>query len=62
MSVNCIMRGISYCFARFTGDVWGGPDSQMLMEDIQVIKPTIFGSFPIFFNRIYHNVISRLPE
>ncbi len=34
MAANCLIRGMRYCFSRFTGDVWGGPDPQLLMEDI----------------------------
>lgn len=28
-------------------------DTQMLIKDIATLKPTIFGSFPAFYNKIY---------
>ena len=52
----CIRHAAPFCFARSSADVWSGPDSQMLMEDLALLKPTIFGSFPMFFNKIYRNV------
>jgi long-subunit acyl-CoA synthetase (AMP-forming) len=33
-----------------------------LMEDMRELKPTIFGSFPLFFNKIYRNVMSRIDK
>jgi long-chain acyl-CoA synthetase len=27
-----------------------------LVQDIQILKPTIFGSFPAFFNKIYSKI------
>lgn len=61
MCFICVRYGIPFCFARSSADVWGGPDSQMLMEDLALLKPTIFGSFPMFFNKIYRNVQNKLP-
>ena len=57
----CVRFGMQLCFARFTGDVWGGPDPQLLIEDLQSLKPTIFASFPLFFNQIFRNVQNSLP-
>ena len=57
----CVKHGMQICFARFTGDVWGGPDPLLLMEDLQSLKPTLFASFPLFFNKIYRNVQNSLP-
>ena len=33
-----------------------------IMEDIQVAKPTIFGSFPLFYNKLYRNVMNRMAQ
>ena len=34
----------------------------MMMEDIQVLKPTIFGSFPLFFNKIYKSTCENFSK
>lgn len=57
----CIRHRIPLSFARTGSDVWEGPDPQLLIEDLQASKPTIFGSFPTFFNKIYRSVQSKLP-
>jgi len=35
---------------------------KMVMEDIQVAQPTIFGSFPLFYNKLYRNVMNRMAQ
>ena len=45
MHVNAVMH--SFCIGYSSGDV------QMLIKDIGALKPTIFGSFPAFYNKIY---------
>jgi len=34
----------------------------MMMEDIRELKPTIFGSFPMFFNKIYKTACENLAK
>ena len=34
----------------------------MLMEDIRELKPTIFGSFPQFFNKIYNSSLENIAK
>ena len=33
-----------------------------VLEDIQVAKPTIFGSFPLFYNELYRNVMNGMAQ
>ena len=32
------------------------------MEDIRDLRPTFFGTFPMFYNKIYRSVILKLAE
>ena len=46
-------------YPRFSGDL-KNPDPLMLMDDLKILQPSIFGSFPIFFNKIYRKVLERM--
>jgi long-subunit acyl-CoA synthetase (AMP-forming) len=34
----------------------------MLIEDLQTLKPTVFGSFPLFYNRIAKAINAKMEE
>lgn len=59
---NCLINGIQIGYPRFVGDVTQGPNPQMLLEDISEFKPTFLGSFPLFYNKIYRNVLNRISK
>ena len=48
MHIDAIMFG--FCIGYSSGDI------KNLVNDIQVLKPTIFGSFPAFFNKIHSKI------
>ena len=48
MVTNSIMHGFRVGFS--SGNMLA------LVQDIQMLKPTVFGSFPAFFNKIYSKI------
>ena len=48
MHINAIMNGFRIGYS--SGDI------KNLVNDIQVLKPTVFGSFPAFFNKIFDKI------
>lgn len=59
---NCTVFGLQIGYARFSGDITGSLNPTMLMDDLKELKPTIFGSFPLFYNKIYRNVMYRISQ
>ena len=37
-------------------------DIKSLVNDINVLKPTVFGSFPAFFNKIYQKIKENIEQ
>ena len=35
---------------------------KMLIEDLQTLRPTIFGSFPLFYNRIAKAINAKMEQ
>ena len=35
-------------------------DMKMLVSDIQALRPTVFGSFPAFYNKIYSKIRDKV--
>ena len=48
MHINAIMNGFRIGYS--SGDI------KNLVHDIQILKPTVFGSFPAFFNKIFDKI------
>jgi long-chain acyl-CoA synthetase len=36
--------------------------SKMMIEDLQTLKPTVFGSFPLFYNKIMKAILSKIEQ
>ena len=54
MLTNSIMYGIRIGFSS------GSIDN--LISDIQTLRPTVFGSFPTFFNKIYQKIKENIEK
>ena len=52
--------GISLCFGMKCGYFRG--DVQKLMDDLAILKPTIFPSVPRLYTRIYSSIKSKFDE
>ena len=48
MHINSVMNGFRIGYS--SGDIIN------LVNDIQILKPTVFGSFPAFFNKIFNKI------
>lgn len=48
MHINAVMHGFRVGYS--SGDI------KNLVNDIQILKPTVFGSFPAFFNKIFDKI------
>jgi long-chain acyl-CoA synthetase len=35
-------------------------DKMKLVQDIQILRPTVFGSFPVFFDKIYSKIKEKI--
>ena len=54
MHVDAVMFG--FCIGYSSGEI------KNLITDIQRLRPTIFGSFPGFFNKIYEKIKDNIEE
>ena len=57
-----LVYGIQLGYPRRPDVIWEGPNPTTLMDDIRDLKPTFFGTFPMFYNKIYRSVILKLAE
>ena len=60
MMCICFVFGIQIGYPRFAGDARKGPNPAMFLEDMRELKPTLFGSFPLLYNKIFRNVMNRI--
>lgn len=61
VSVTLIF-GIQLGYPRHPDVIWDEPDPKMLVEDLQHLKPTFFGSYPLFYNKIYRGLLTQLAQ
>lgn len=52
MHIDAIMFGFRIGYS--SGDI------KNLIEDMKVLKPTVFGSFPAFFTKIYAKIKEQI--
>ncbi len=57
---NCLVNGVATGYPRFDGDINSPIKPDILLEDLQELKPTFFGTFPLFYNKIYQNTLSAI--
>jgi len=57
-----LIFGIQLGYPRHPDVIWDEPDPKNLVEDLQHLKPTFFGSYPLFYNKIYRGLLAQLAE
>jgi long-chain acyl-CoA synthetase len=57
-----LMYGIQLGYPRRADVVWDVTNPQTLLEDIQHLRPTFLGTYPMFYNKIYRSVILKLAD
>jgi len=55
-----LLFGIQLGYPRHPSVIWDEPNPKMLVDDIKDLKPTFFGSYPLFYNKIYRGLINQL--